>query len=97
MRFYSGWLNPSGHTRFQSPSEPLAGRCNSVAAAALMPRDVLSAQPRVTALGPRSTKWTDAEISELARDFNVSREALLRRLLTFDRTTEEFYRQKRAQ
>jgi len=71
--------------------------CNSVAAAALMPRDVLLAQPRVTALGPRSAKWTDAEISELARDFNVSREALLRRLLTFDRTTEEFYRQKRAQ
>jgi Zn-dependent peptidase ImmA (M78 family) len=71
--------------------------CNSVAAAALMPRDVLLAQPRVTALGPRSTKWADTEISELARGFNVSREALLRRLLTFDRTTEEFYRQKRAQ
>jgi Zn-dependent peptidase ImmA (M78 family) len=71
--------------------------CNGVAAAALVPRDVLLAQPRVTALGPRSTQWTDAEISDLARNFNVSREAVLRRLLTFDRTTDEFYRQKRAQ
>jgi len=71
--------------------------CNHVAAAALIPRDVLLAQPRVTALGPRSTRWSDAEISDLAHQFGVSRESVLRRLLTFDRTTEEFYRQKRAQ
>ncbi len=71
--------------------------CNHVAAAALIPRDVLLAQPRVTALGPRSTRWSDAEISDLAHQFSVSRETVLRRLLTFDRTTEEFYRQKRAQ
>jgi hypothetical protein len=32
----------------------------------------------------------------LAHQFSVSRETVLRRLLTFDRTTEEFYRQKRA-
>ena len=56
--------------------------CNSVAAAALMPRDVLLAQPRVAAQGARSTNWSDAEISDLARNFNVSREAVLRRLLT---------------
>jgi len=51
----------------------------------------------ITALGPRSTRWSDAEISDLAHQFSVSRETVLRRLLTFDRTTEEFYRQKRAQ
>jgi len=71
--------------------------CNSVAAAALMPRDTLMAEPRVLALGVRSTNWNDAEISELARDYNVSREAMLRRLLTLNRTTEDFYRRKRAQ
>jgi Zn-dependent peptidase ImmA (M78 family) len=71
--------------------------CNQVAAAALIPRDVLMVAPRVTALGERSTKWTDAEISDLARQFNVSREALLRRLLTLNRTTEDFYRRKRSQ
>lgn len=71
--------------------------CNSVAAAALIPRDVLLAEARVVAQGQRSTNWSDAEISELARQFSVSREALLRRLLTLNRTTDEFYRQKRAQ
>jgi Zn-dependent peptidase ImmA (M78 family) len=71
--------------------------CNSVAAAALIPRDVLLAEPRVVAQGQRSTNWSDAEINDLARQFSVSREALLRRLLTFNRTTDEFYRQKRAQ
>jgi Zn-dependent peptidase ImmA (M78 family) len=71
--------------------------CNSVAAAALIPRDVLQREPSVVAQGEHSTNWSDAEISDLARQFSVSREALLRRLLTFDRTTDEFYRRKRSQ
>jgi membrane fusion protein, multidrug efflux system len=66
--------------------------CNSVAAAALDPRDVLMADARVVAQGTRSTQWTDADIRDLANQFGVSREAMLRRLMTFDRTTEEFYR-----
>ena len=56
--------------------------CNQVAAAALIPRDVLLADARVVARGKRSVNWSDAEISDLARQFSVSREALLRRLLT---------------
>ena len=71
--------------------------CNSVAAAALIPHDVLLAEPRVVAQGVRSATWSDAEIGDIARNFNVSREAVLRRLLTLNRTTENFYRQKRSQ
>jgi Zn-dependent peptidase ImmA (M78 family) len=71
--------------------------CNQVAAAALIPRNALLSEPRVIEHGPRSTNWSDGVLTDLARQFNVSREALLRRLLTFDRTTEDFYRQKRAQ
>jgi Zn-dependent peptidase ImmA (M78 family) len=71
--------------------------CNRVAAAALMPRDVILAEARVATHGDRSTTWSDAEISDLSRQFSVSREALLRRLLTLGRTTDEFYRQKRGQ
>ena len=70
--------------------------CNSVAAAALIPRNTLLAAPIVIAQGARSTSWSDGEIADLARDFNVSREALLRRLLVLQRTTEAFYRQRRA-
>ncbi|AWL92632.2 XRE family transcriptional regulator [Bradyrhizobium ottawaense] len=71
--------------------------CNHVAAAALMPKDALLAQPGVTEQGARSEEWGDAQVSELARRFNVSREAVLRRLLVFDRTTQAFYERKRAQ
>jgi Zn-dependent peptidase ImmA (M78 family)/transcriptional regulator with XRE-family HTH domain len=71
--------------------------CNQVAAAALVPKESLLAQPGVVEQGLRSENWGDAEISELARRFNVSREALVRRLLTFDRTTNGFYTRKRGQ
>jgi Zn-dependent peptidase ImmA (M78 family) len=71
--------------------------CNQVAAAALVPKHELLREPPVIAQGLRSANWTDDEVRELARQFNVSREALLRRLLTFDRTTSEFYGRKRAQ
>jgi Zn-dependent peptidase ImmA (M78 family) len=70
---------------------------NQVAAAALIPMEPLLAEPGVLAQGANSADWTDAEVSELARKFNVSREALLRRLLTLGRTTAEFYAQKRNQ
>jgi Zn-dependent peptidase ImmA (M78 family) len=62
-----------------------------------MPREALLAQNDVVRHGARSVAWKDAEIGELARIFGVSREALLRRLLTFGRTTQEFYAIKRAQ
>jgi Zn-dependent peptidase ImmA (M78 family)/transcriptional regulator with XRE-family HTH domain len=71
--------------------------CNQVAAAALIPKDALLTDPVVVAQGLRSINWSDGEIRELARQFNVSREALLRRLLTLDRTTVEFYGKKRQQ
>jgi Zn-dependent peptidase ImmA (M78 family)/transcriptional regulator with XRE-family HTH domain len=71
--------------------------CNQVAAAALIPKDALLSNPTVVAQGARSTNWSDGELRELAREFNVSREALVRRLLTLDRTTADFYGQKRQQ
>jgi len=71
--------------------------CNQVAAAALMPKETLLADAAVVARGTRSEQWSDTEVSELAKQFNVSREAMLRRLLTFNRTTNGFYARKRAQ
>jgi Zn-dependent peptidase ImmA (M78 family) len=77
--------------------QPIEVFCNQVAAAALMPRDALLKDSRVVAQGRLSENWSDDEVSDLARQFNVSREALLRRLLTFDRTTSAFYGKKRTQ
>ena len=70
--------------------------CNHAAAAALMPRDAFLANPIVASRQDVATNWTDAEIAEIATEFSVSREAVVRRLLTFDRTTLTFYQQKRA-
>jgi Zn-dependent peptidase ImmA (M78 family)/transcriptional regulator with XRE-family HTH domain len=70
--------------------------CNHVAAATLVPKESLLAQSIVKGRGPKSASWKDDEISDLARLFGVSREAMLRRLLKFERTTQEFYSLKRA-
>lgn len=70
--------------------------CNAVAAAVLMPREAFLSMPIVAARrGP--SEWDDTELRDLGAVFGASREAVLRRLLTFGRTTEAFYRQKRAQ
>ena len=71
--------------------------CNRVAAAALMPRDRFLQEGLVTAHPANQPLWSDDEIAALARIYGVSREAVVRRLLTFGRTTDAFYREKRAQ
>ena len=71
--------------------------CNAVAASALMPRERLLAMGIVQNEGTRSTDWQEGDLHKLAQTFGVSREAILRRLLTFNRTTRTFYNQKAAQ
>ena len=71
--------------------------CNRVAAAALMPRENILAEPLLRRHPQDRYEWADDDISELATGYGVSREALLRRLLTFGLTTQAFYRTKRAQ
>lgn len=71
--------------------------CNQVAAAALMPRDLFLAENLVAAKGVGRHEWDDAAVQTLALTYGVSREAIVRRLLTLARTTEAFYRRKRAQ
>lgn len=71
--------------------------CNKVAAAALMPRLQFLSQPTTEKAPSGRREWSDDEIETLAKTFSVSREAVVRRLLTLERTTDVFYRQKRAQ
>lgn len=70
--------------------------CNHVAAAVLMPRERFLGEDIVQSRPGRS-EWDDQEIEELAKIYSVSREAVVRRLLTFNRTSETFYRLKRDQ
>ena len=71
--------------------------CNRVAAAALMPKLQFLSQPTIGNAPSGRREWSDEEIDMLAKTFSVSREAVVRRLLTLGRTTDAFYRQKRAQ
>ena len=71
--------------------------CNQVAAAALMPRDLFLAENLVAAKGVGRHEWDDAAVQALSLTYGVSREAIVRRLLTLGRTTEAFYKLKRAQ
>lgn len=71
--------------------------CNQVAAATLMPRDPFLAENLVAAKGIGRHEWDDAAVQTLALTYGVSREAIVRRLLTLGRTTEAFYRRKRTQ
>jgi Zn-dependent peptidase ImmA (M78 family) len=68
--------------------------CNRFAAEFLVPADSLLGLPEVSG-HQKPEPWSDEVLGFLARRFKVSREMMLRRLLTLGRTTEHFYRTKR--
>ncbi len=70
--------------------------CNHVTGAILIPRESLLAEGYVREHG-RNPIWEDHELAALARKYEVSREAMLRRLLVLDQTTQAFYKVKRQE
>lgn len=69
--------------------------CNAVAAAILMPAESFL-DPDV--IGPAGrTTWDDDVLAQLSARYGVSQEAVVRRLVTLDRATMEFYLAKRAE
>jgi Zn-dependent peptidase ImmA (M78 family)/transcriptional regulator with XRE-family HTH domain len=70
--------------------------CNAVAAAVLVPLDLLLAENLVAAHPSRPREWSEDELAPLARVFGVGHEVILRRLLTAGRTTQAFYAAWRA-
>lgn len=72
--------------------------CNHVAAAALMPKKFFMQHELVKSkYKDPSLEWSDEDIKLIANNFGVSKEAAVRRLLTFKRVTVDFYRKKRSQ
>jgi Zn-dependent peptidase ImmA (M78 family) len=70
--------------------------CNHVAGAALVPMTALL-NHRFVARARAPQDWTDEILDALARDFSVSHEVVLRRLLIGRRTTQDFYARKRRE
>jgi Zn-dependent peptidase ImmA (M78 family)/transcriptional regulator with XRE-family HTH domain len=68
--------------------------CNHFAGAVLVPAAALLGHPLVTGSSTRRA-WLDSDLTAMSREFKVSREVILRRLLILDRTTSAFYARKR--
>lgn len=69
--------------------------CNQVAASVLLPEDEFLADRLVA--DRDGEDWDDMLLRQLGDRYGVSREAILRRLLTLGKTTFDFYRQKRQE
>jgi len=67
--------------------------CDAAAAAALMPKRLISSLAEPYPAGER--EWTDAELRSIAGAIGVSREALLIRFVTLKRATWSFYGEQR--
>lgn len=81
-----------------APDRAIETFCNRLAAAVLMPRDALLAEPLVVARAAKDDHdWSDAEIAALARRYCVSREAMLIRLVELGRADRDLYLAKRAE
>ena len=79
-------------SRGRTPEEdPIEVFCNRVAAETLVPRRAFAQAPVVRDHPPRA-EWQTAEVAALAMEFSVSREVVVRRLLTMGRLTRSAYR-----
>jgi Zn-dependent peptidase ImmA (M78 family)/transcriptional regulator with XRE-family HTH domain len=80
-----------------TPDRQLEARCNAIAAAILMPRADVLAHPEVMARRTNPEGWDYESLAAAAAPFGTSAEAMLRRLLTFGRVTQTFYRARRQE
>ncbi len=80
----------------ETDSESIEAYCNRVAGEVLVPRDALLHEKTVVENG-WNTVWEDWRLKLLADRYMVSQEVILRRLLTFGKTTRFFYNQKREE
>lgn len=92
----SGLCDTTTDMRAANPDRRLEARCNAIAAAILMPRDLVLMRSEVVARGESSTAWNYETLKPVAAAFGVSTEAILRRLATLGRVPREFYEHQRA-
>jgi len=70
--------------------------CNSFAGAFLIPAKDLLNHPLVNG-STKTTRWDDSALNTLSRNFKVSKEAILRRLVTLDLASQQYYQAKRKE
>jgi Zn-dependent peptidase ImmA (M78 family) len=82
------WENPNGSPEIV----PVEKFCNHFAGAFLVPKDALL-NHQLVKLG-KTNEWPDNYLQSIARNFKVSREVILRRLVTLNLASWNFYRMK---
>ncbi len=88
-------LKKGGLCRFSNDDEAhfeIEKFCNFIAGAVLVPKDDLLKKKIVTLHG-NSKKWDERELEQLKKEFWVSKEVILRRLLILKLTSYNFYRE----
>ena len=96
LAIHQSGVSGEGGDQKDAPNPSLERYCNAVAAAALMPKSWLLSEILMLEEAGAKISWDDDQLKTLALRFGVSREALLRRLLTLGKTTQAFYESKRA-
>ena len=86
-------LGQSGICDLSEEGKPPEQFCNRFAGELLVPQRGLLSHSLVQAHG-KPAAWEDEDLQQIARQFKVNREVILRRLLVVGRTTGKFYRQK---
>jgi len=76
------------------PASSVEVFCNHVAGAVLVPTDEMMALPQMKSHGGT---WSDSELDDMAIEFGVSKEVMLRRLLIHGATTKDYYEAKRQE
>lgn len=76
------------------PASSVEVFCNYVAGAVLVPTANLLALPQMSS---HDGTWSDTDLDDMAAEFGVSKEVMLRRLLIHGATTQGFYESKREE
>lgn len=92
----SGLCDPVTASRATDPDSQLEVRCNAIAAAMLMPADVVLGSQEVRDRIGRRDSWDYEALRDAAAPFGASAEAFARRLLTLSRIDRAFYQEYRA-
>jgi Zn-dependent peptidase ImmA (M78 family) len=81
-------------TRLEAPPVAAETFCNRFAGSFLVPAASLLERPEVDTAGPE-TEWSTEDLDAIGLDYGVSREVVLRRLLTLEKTSLLHYQNTR--
>jgi len=91
-----GICDPGAYLESAKKEKSVEAFCNRFAGAILVPMDQLLSHNLVKDI-KNASEWQDSTLQKLSRNFKVSQEVILRRLLLAGLTTEEFYKNKREE